>query len=165
MSTIRITYSPHAGQALTVEQEVDSGIFEFTFDLNLSALRMNISTLNVTLQLNDGSDFPVFVHEFPGAGVQLSSTDQARLFSRAVVLPLNKTFMLSIMSSFDGVASSETVQFTTPRPYKEHDSWVWSEEGEEWVPPVPKPGLLFYWDETAYQAGEDPWVALPAGEY
>ena len=165
MSKIDITYSPNAEQKLTVEQEVGSDAFEFVFNLNLSSLRMDISTLNVSIRLNDSTEYPVFTREFPDPGVLLKSTDQSRMFSHSVRLPLNRTFTLSILASFNNETSSETVQFSTPRPYKANESWTWSEEDEDWVPPIPKPGLLFYWDEVAYQAGEDPWIPLPAGEY
>lgn len=53
----------------------------------------------------------------------------------------------------NGVKSQETFSFTSPRPEKEFDSWVWDSDNSEWKAPKPYPndGKDYEWDEKNQQ--------------
>ena len=117
MSKFTVTYSPNETQKITVDQSADVEFFEFVFELNLSALRMDISTLsaNLTLKKNSSGD-TLFSETFPKDGHSMESTDQARLFSRSVILEPNVAYSLEISATMNEVESTVTLPFRSPRP-------------------------------------------------
>lgn len=44
-------------------------------------------------------------------------------------------------------------RFFPPKPF---DSWVWSNETQDWEAPIPRPGVAYYWSEEDLD-----WVLAP----
>lgn len=170
MSKIIITFAPHSTQRITVEQiDIRPDWIEVELRLDLYSPRVDISQLQIsaTFESQDPSRPETHQLTFPEPDLQPESTDEPFLISRVFRLRPDQDYTLFIeafMSENLGGAS-ESVLIHTPFPAKHYSSFVWDTSLEQWVPPVPKPGLLFQWSEERYQADEDPWVPLPEGEF
>ena len=84
---------------------------------------------------------------YPPAGLTYVNSDQQYLVVERLFLESEKTYTLWLWAENDKNVFEKEFEFTTPRPQKPHESWIWS--GSEWEAPVPYPqdGNFYLWDE------------------
>lgn len=116
------------------------------------------NNLNFEIELISKQDNSVvFRREFPlDATQQYESSDQSYLESAVLPVQPEQEYKFKVVISESGQTFTRTTSFTTPRPKKPYESWLWN--GNEWQPPVKLPidDYDYYWDESLLQ-----WVKEP----
>lgn len=89
---------------------------------------------------------------YPPANVRYVNSDQEFIESdRIYDLDPDLNYTLEIWVSHAGKMLEKTFEINMPRPIQPFDSWLWSEEFNEWMPPFlpPEDGNFYDWDEQS----------------
>lgn len=91
---------------------------------------------------------------YPPANVRYVNSDQDFIESdRIYDLDPDLDYTLDIWVSHAGKMFNQTFEINMPRPVQPFNSWSWSEEFNEWMPPFlpPDDGQVYNWDEKSQQ--------------
>jgi hypothetical protein len=85
-------------------------------------------------------------HPLPGQSYLQS--DQQYLVTDMAEFSPDANVVLSIWAENADKRYETEFSFVMPRPPQPFDDWIWSEQDEAWIAPVPMPldGIEYYWD-------------------
>lgn len=88
---------------------------------------------------------------YPKSNGQYNRTDQDYLVIKRLRLKIESDYELYVWAEEkNGNLFEQTIKFTTPRPEKPFDSWLWDSDNNTWVSPVEPPDDEVYdyeWNE------------------
>ena len=122
---------------------------EFRFVRNTQEKIVQFQNLQFGFELfHEGSDFRFQTGQYPENSALISS-DQEVVQTTALTLGYEVDYSINIWAVNDGIKSDTTYRFSTPRPQKPFESWIWNAEEKRWEAPVAKPSDfgMYAWNE------------------
>ena len=95
---------------------------------------------------------------FPKAGIIYEKATSTKPFiTESVSYAVDTNYKLSVWAENNGERGDGEFLFKTPKPNKEFESWLWDDNINAWVAPIPKPESSnpVVWNEAAQE-----WVEI-----
>lgn len=148
---IAITYNPVIEQFSFEVSDLTQGDHDIVARVLLGGRTMPLATFSTgySLTLPSGD---VLQESWPKEASAFIETNEETLLSVRAYLPAGVS-QLNVWFSNFGQTWSATQALDVARPPQPHPSWTW--DGADWRAPKPRPGVMFRWDEGAFD-----WVAL-----
>lgn len=142
-------YDPNDGWSFQLDREVS------TFaDLYLGFTEQTFDNLKFGFELRQGSSIYQY-GMFPLPGVRYLKSNQKYLETVRLFVNVDQAYTLRVWGENRGRNLESLYNFSTVKPPKPFNSWLWTDNA--WVPPIPYPtdGGYYQWNEETQQ-----WVQV-----
>lgn len=97
------------------------------------------------------NDLTIYEDSMPPEGIVYISTDQEIIHIFEIEkIKLGLEYYITVWAENDGERWEHIALFFVPIPEKPYESWIWNEEVDMWLPPIPYPDdddNIYLWNE------------------
>jgi hypothetical protein len=140
MNTIQATYDilnkNWAVSLNSVSQRENELAISFVADEGIAKAKFENLMFGYDLKLNGEV---VSSDHYPKQGQIYEWADTNPLATPILKFIPNKTYQLYLYAENAGHHTEQTIEIVVPKPNKPYNSWTWSDEAMEWLPPIPQP--------------------------
>lgn len=148
MSTLKISLDTTSDN-IVIEKNITNIYFYISFKINSNLKIIPLRDLYFECIIkNDKEELQRY--SYPENNIVLISTDQKEIFKKnSICFPADSNLTFECNVSYLGKDYYKKEDIFIPFPFKPYDSWIWSEEDNQWIAPelYPTDDHFYIWDE------------------